>query len=445
MQSSAFDDIRPRIARALDGDDGGDAAAWTALDEDIRGALRYGALPPAHTWFPGEDRDLRPGIQELAVALCGPDGRIREIALAYVRDAPALLPLVAIRCADWAEPVRTRARAALEAALPGMPGRPSEALDTLASVILRVAGRRHGDAAHELLVQGLREIPETGVTALRASRDRRVRRLAHRTAVDRGLLSPAQLAATAATDPDVVVQDMCANAVLAAVGTADGAGAADGTPLTRLLAARPGRIRAAGVTGLHRAGRAEEAEPFLYDRSALVRACARWVLRQTGTDPLPLYRAACSAGDGMPHHAPLGLAECGDRATDAPTLWSLTGDERPRVRAAAVAGLRVLDAVRPGRLAPLLGDDSPRVVRETRKALRPWADHFFPADGLPHRAAVTPSPRIGEGASAPLPEAGVSPHRDTTAVPAPRPRSGILRILRILGFRSVNRPRYPVA
>ncbi|MCB8903314.1 MULTISPECIES: hypothetical protein [unclassified Streptomyces] len=440
MQSSAFDEIRLRITQVLDGSDEGDADAWTALDEDIRGALRYGGLPPAHTWFPGDGLHRRPGIQELAVALCGPDGRIREAALAYATDAPALLPLVAIRCADWAEPVRERARAVLEAkptGLPGLPGPSPETLRTVASVILRVAGRRYGGAAAEMLGRLLREGPEAGVTALLASRDRRVRRLAHRNAVDRGLLSPARLAATATTDSDVVVRDMCANAVLAAVGTGDGA--ADGTPLTRLLAARQGRIRAAGVTGLRKADRAEEAEPFLYDRSALVRACARWVLRQAGTEPLPLYRAACAAGDGMPHRAPLGLAECGDRTTDAPVLWSLTGDERPPVRAAAVAGLRVLDAVRPGRIAPLLGDSSPCVVRETRKALQPWADHFFPVGDVPRRAAVTPSPQLGEGAATPLPEAGGAPHRDTAATPAPGPRAWIRRTL---GFRRVlNRPR----
>ncbi|MFE5946781.1 hypothetical protein [Streptomyces sp. NPDC056480] len=439
MRSSAFDEIRHRIAQVLDRGTAVDADAWTALDEDIRGALRYGGLPPAHTWFPDGDRTRRPGVEELAVALCGPDGRIREAALAYATDVPALLPLVVIRCADWAEPVRDRARAVLDAELSGPPDRPAEALAALAPVILRTAGRRHGDAAAEMLGRLLREGPEAGVTVLRASRDRRVRRLAHRIAVDRGLLSPAQLAATATTDSDVVVQDLCANAVLAAVGTVGRA--ADGAPLTRLLTARQGRIRAAGVTGLRKAGRAEEAEPFLYDRSALVRACARWVLRQAGTEPLPLYRAACAAGDGMPHHAPLGLAECGDRATDAQTLWSLTGDERPRVRAAAVAGLRVLDAVRPARLAPLLGDGSPRVVRETRRALLPWADHF-PVGDLPRHSPATPAPRPGEGVATPLPEAGGGPRRDTAAAPTPA-RSGIRRTL---GLRGVLNPfRRPVA
>ncbi|MYV69362.1 hypothetical protein GT043_26160, partial [Streptomyces sp. SID2131] len=80
------------------------------------------------------------------------------------------------------------------------------------------------------------------------------------------------------------------------------------------------------------------------------------VLRQAGTDPLPLYRAVCAAGAGVPDEAPLGLAECGDRAVDTPALWALTRHGRPRVRAGAVAGLRRLDAVRVDPLVPLLDD-----------------------------------------------------------------------------------------
>ncbi|MFB8406487.1 hypothetical protein [Streptomyces sp. NPDC055912] len=327
MHTSAFDEILHRVAQVLAGGEEGDADAWTALDEDVRRALRHGGLPPAPTWFP--DGTGRPGVERLAVALCGPDGRIREAALAYAGHTPALLPLVVIRCADWAGPVRERARTVLRAELSGPGSRPSETLGALAPVVLRVAGRRHGDAARELLVQVLREGPEAGVTVLRASRDRRVRRLAHRIAVDRGLLSPAQLAATAVADPDVVVQDLCADAVLAAVGADDGT--AGGAPLTRLLG-----------------------------------------------------------------------------------------------------------AVRPGRLAPLLDDSSPRVVRETRKALRPWADHF-PVAGLPRPAAVAPSPRVEGDATTPPPEAGGAPRSGTAAPEAPRARG---RMRRMLGFRGVfHRPR----
>ncbi|MGA5196927.1 hypothetical protein [Streptomyces exfoliatus] len=360
MRNSVFDEWEQRLGRVLED---GETGRWAELDEDIRAAVRWGPAPVGgHAWVPGATGGRRPSTSELAFTLCGPDGRRREAALAYVTDVPALLPLVVIRCADWAEPVRERARAVLRAELPRLT---PKALGAVAAVVLRIAGRAHGDMARELLLQVLRRGPEAGVDALLASGDRAVRRLAHRIAVERGLLSPARLATTAARDADVVVQDLCANAVLATATP-------DPAVLDLLLAARPGRIRAAGVTGLRRAGRADEAEPFLYDRSALVRACARYVLRQAVTEPLPLYRAACAAGDRTPHHAPLGLAECGDRTADVPTLWSLTAHALPQVRADAVAGLRLMDAVRPGRLAPLLDDSSPRVVRETRKALSPW-------------------------------------------------------------------------
>lgn len=201
-------------------------------------------------------------------------------------------------------------------------------------------------------------------------------------------------------------------------------------------------MRAAGVTALRAAGRADEAEPFLYDRSALVRACARWVLRQTGTDPLPLYRAACAAGDAVPLDAPLGLAECGDRAADADALWALTGHARPRVRASAVAGLRVLDAVRFDaagfeRLAPLLNDDSPRVARAAALALAPWADH------LPVGALLPPEGEFACEATAPdraghRAEGGAGAEGDHAHIWALRTRRA-LRMLRLPFGRGSHR------
>ncbi|WP_017241759.1 hypothetical protein [Streptomyces sp. SS] len=370
MPTTALDDVTDRLAQVLRSSD---ADAWVDLDRRIRADLRWGRrIPAVHTWFPAA-ADRGPTAPELAVALCGPDGRTREAALPHVRHSPELLPLVVIRCADWAGPVRVRARAVLRAELPGLP---PEALGRLTAVALRTGDRLRGDDARELLTARMRQASAADTDVLLGSGDRAVRRLAHRIAAERGLLPPARLAAIAAADHDVVVQDLCASAALAAAGDH-----VDETVLGPLLASRLGRVRAAGVTALRRAGRAGEAEPFLYDRSALVRACARWALRQAGTDPVPLYRAACAAGDAVPSDAPLGLAECGDRATDAETLWALTGHPRPRVRAGAVAGLRVLDAVRFQRLAPLLADDSRRVVREAARALAPWADHF-PAGAL---------------------------------------------------------------
>ncbi|WP_051820004.1 hypothetical protein [Streptomyces flavochromogenes] len=416
MPSTTFDDVAARLARILRG---ADAGAWIGLDRDIRAALRWGhRIPPVPTWFPAA-AERGPTAPELAVALCGPDGRAREAALSHVSRSPELLPLAVVRCADWAEPVRVRALAVLRAELPGLT---PEALARLAAVALRTGDRLHGGEARELLTASLWEEPQAATEALLGSGDRAVRRLAHRVAVERGLLSPARLAAIAAAGTDVVVQDLCANAALATVGDP-----ADDAVVGPLLGSRLGRVRAAGVTALHRAGRPGEAVPFLYDRSALVRACARWVLRQAGTDPLPLYRAACAAGDAVHSDAPLGLAECGDRVVDGPALWTLTEHAGPRVRASAVAGLRALDAVRLERLAPLLADTSPRVVRETARALAPWADHF-PAGTL-CRPTARPTTahddheevqgrQEGDGACGTAPTEAAAPRRSTAPPPA---------------------------
>ncbi|MFJ6579884.1 hypothetical protein ACIQMY_28470 [Streptomyces sp. NPDC091368] len=358
MPSTDLDDVADRLAVALSCSDAG---AWARLDQHIRAVLPWDehVVPPT---------DTPVTATALALALCGPDGRTREAALSLVGASPALLPLVVVRCADWAAPVRNRARAVLRAEVPGLA---PVHLGRLTAVALAAGDRLRGGEALELLTTALREGPAVGVTGLLDSEDRRMRRLAHRIAVERGLLSPARLAVIASTGHDVVVQDLCADAALAAAG-----GEPDDSVLAPLLRARLGRVRAAGVTALRAAGRPGEAVPYLCDRSAVVRGSARWVLRRTGTDPLPLYRAVCADADAMPPDAPLGLAECGDRATDADTLWALTEHPRPRVRASAVAGLRLLDAVRSDgagseRLARLLDDTSPRVVRAAESALAP--------------------------------------------------------------------------
>ncbi|MEU7514970.1 hypothetical protein AB0B13_23690 [Streptomyces sp. NPDC042898] len=428
MSSSAYEDVADHLARVLKG---AEAGAWADLDGHVRGVIRWSDHVPAPGAWLSATPGRRPTDLELALALCGPDGRTREAALPYVTHTPALLPLLVIRCADWAGPVRERARELLRAELPGLS---PEALAAVAAVVLREARRLRGEPAYDLLTARLSEAPAADVLSLCAAEDRAVRRLAHRVTVDRALLSPARLAVIAATDPDVVVQDLCADAAIAAAGDS-----VDETVLAPLLGSRTGRVRAAGVTALRRTGRAAEAEPFLYDRSALVRACARWTLRQTGTDPLPLYRAACTAGDRTPDFAAVGLGECGDRATDAPALWALIAHERPRVRAGAVTGLRLLDAVRLQRLAPLLDDSSPRVVREAAKALAPWADHF-PADALSLVRDDAPDDAPADAGADVVAEAPAeAPTRAPGGVTAPEPRPWTLRVLRLVQWGNRSR------
>ncbi|WP_018545479.1 hypothetical protein [Streptomyces sp. LaPpAH-108] len=294
------------------------------------------------------------GDEELAVALCHRDGRVRRRALERVVGRAALLPLVAVRCADWAEPVRERARELLVEALD------AEAAVRLAPLVLRLADRQRGDFALGLLDQVLRR---EGPGPLLESGDRPARRFAYRLAVEEGLLPPAGLAWAAALDDDAVVQGLCADAALAAT--------TDAEVVDVLLGARAPRVRAAGVTALRRLGRRERAEEFLADRSGLVRACARYVVRQLGGDPLPWYRARC-AEPTPPPGAAVGLAECGERA-DAELLWPLLDHPEAGVRARAVAGLRVLGVTDVPRMRRLLDDPAPGVVGAATRALLPSA------------------------------------------------------------------------
>ncbi|MGW8889124.1 hypothetical protein [Streptomyces sp. NPDC055749] len=353
------------------------AEAWVTLDVDIR-TLPWKSWPllrmePAvhRRWLSWDRQDPLPRIGRpstparqppLALILCHPDGRTREAALDSVRQAPELRPLLVLRCADWAEPVRERARALL-AEVPG------PELIPLATLILRLAGRAQGGFALALLESSLREGPAADVEALMAHPDRATRRLAHRIAVDRRLLSPMRLAVVATTEGDVTLQDLCAEAALARLREG-----AEPAVLDRLLSARAPRVRSAGVTALRGAGRHSEAEPYLTDRSGLVRACARYVLRKAGVDPLPRYRTLCS-GPSVPPGAAAGLGECGARS-DTETLWTLSEHPVAAVRVQAITGLRALDAVSFERMRPLLDDPAPAVVRGATLALLPDAGRF---------------------------------------------------------------------
>ncbi|MFJ8590170.1 HEAT repeat domain-containing protein [Streptomyces sp. NPDC093598] len=380
-----------------------DPAAWTGLDAGVRAWGWYGIRDlPDKAWVDGLDGAARskalgigrwvfrssrwraeaahgPSVEpRLAVALCHPDGHTREAALARVADRPALLPLVVIRAADWAAPVRDRARELLRAGLDALNG------IALAPLILRIGRRERGAYGVELLGALLRRAPHGPLSTLFIHPDRTVRRFAYRLAAEESLLSPARLARTAARDDDVVVQDLCAGAALAALredGDFDDV-------LEPLLAARYPRARSAGVTALRRAGQPERALEFLADRSALVRACARYVVRQHGTDPLPWYRQRCAEADdpALPAGAVIGLAECGERS-DAELLRPLLTHRVPTVRARAVAGLRTLDVTVVEELRPLLDDPAPGVVREATVALLPSAA-LLPQAWLAERLAA---------------------------------------------------------
>ncbi|MFE9392930.1 HEAT repeat domain-containing protein [Streptomyces sp. NPDC006784] len=351
-----------------------DPDGWLVLDAAVRGVAwnRPQFLPEWEHSAPLPADLTQLGESRLALALCHRDGRIRQKAVRQSARFPGLLPLVVVRCADWAGPVREQARQVLR-----------EALDVdsalgLTPIILRVGRRDRGAFGVDVLGQVLRKASHGQLAVLFAHPDRTVRRLAYRLAIEGRLLGPAELARAAARDQDNVVQDLCATAALAALGDED----AYEDVLPPLLSARNPRTRSAGVTALRRAGRSQQAETFLSDRSALVRACARYVVRQQGSDPAAWYRQRCRAPDDpeLQPGAVIGLAECGNRA-DAGLLRPFLAHPVAGVRARAVAGLRVLDCADAEQLRPLLDDPAAGVVRETASALEPSAKDL-PADWL---------------------------------------------------------------
>ncbi|MET3986241.1 hypothetical protein [Streptomyces sp. PvR034] len=341
--------------------DPADPAAWIALDEGVRGLPCWdGALPALLRSRPH-------------TALCHPEGRVREEAVRQLargaRPNPSLLPLVVIRCADWAGPVRTRARALLARVLADSP---AETLVALTPLVLRLGARGRGEWARQLFEAALGDAPAAVLEALLGDRDPAARRFAGRLLLDSGRPGARELARAAAREGDPVLRRLWTDGALAALA----AGAPDADAVVDLLlGSRSGQVRAAGVTALRRTGRASEAASHLADRTGVVRACARWLVGQDGGDPRARYLELCAEPAAVSGGAALGLAECGRRA-DAPLLRGLLTHQRPGVRAGAVAGLRLLDAADTATLFPLLTDPAGAVVREVALALLPSADRL---------------------------------------------------------------------
>lgn len=161
-----------------------DPAVWIALDEAVRHSARSSA---DGTWLSAWQRTEQgrtPTDAQLALALCHRDGRVRERALGEVAGRPELLPLVVIRCADWAEPVRDRARTRWAEAVT------VQTATALAPLALRIGVRYRGDFAVGLIDKVLRSADREALLPLLTHADRTVRRFAHRLAVEEGFLSP---------------------------------------------------------------------------------------------------------------------------------------------------------------------------------------------------------------------------------------------------------------
>lgn len=379
------------------------------LDRALRTGLppRSGAGHRAHNPLacdPYDPYDADP--LTLALASCDANGHTREAAvrrivtrLAEPQVPPGLVVFLALRTADWVGPVRDRARGALAVLLHADPRRYVPLVVPVAELLAR---RERGDFVRQQAVAALTAVHGAAVLdELTSAPEPRLRAFAVRTAVAAGRLPLQRLAALATDDPERRCR------VPAAQAAAREAVWSERLDVLRRLTTTVDRdVRALALTGMVRAGHPEEAARHLADPSPLVRATARDAARRTGVDALEWYRAAVAelvaqvparsrpAGEdadrlaGVPARArPVaedapssrasgiaaagvvaGLAECG-RREDADRLAALLAHPQHRVRAAALRGLRTLDAVPVGDVVPLLHDRYAAVVREAAAAL----------------------------------------------------------------------------
>ncbi|QRP43116.1 HEAT repeat domain-containing protein [Amycolatopsis sp. FDAARGOS 1241] len=318
----------------------GSSHAWLRFDESNRFSYWYGRHAPP--------RELpRPLTRAaLAEAACHASGHVREQVIpALSRSAdPEALPLLVIRCTDWVRQVRTAARRALLARLARTDLVPLLPLTTALS-------RRLGDGwLDEHLLHPVLTSADLLDEALTVD-DFRTRRLILDLAIDAGLLSDHRLASLARDDTDSVVRTRAGNLVLD-----------HGDPALAQAMRRDGppriRTRALQLLG--------QAHDYLDEPSSLVRSMAQALVLDAGDHPAPHYREALAHGVSTPATV-AGLGETGT-AADVDLLRDHFTHPRPRVRAAAVRGLRRLLAdptdPRAVELArPLLADPSPGVVR----------------------------------------------------------------------------------
>ncbi|WP_026413465.1 hypothetical protein [Actinomadura oligospora] len=299
-------------------------------------------------------------------ALCSPDGRVREAALQRSAELPRLLPVVVIRAADWAAPVRDAARAVLPELLRDALRVPGARAVTSVATATHLAGRRRGDFVVELAADLLVDVSPDVLLAVRNADGRHVRRLACRVWLSRPDTDVRDVLDAVLGEADNVCRLWCARHLV------ERALAEQRSDLVEpLLSAVGGDLRAMALDALVRLGRSEVGRAFLGDRSAGVRAVAQWAVRRDGEDPVPFYREALAAcvDDGTAAVAGvlLGLGECGSR-DDAVLAVPFLRHGRPRVRAAAIRAASGLGG-REGGWAALLTDSAPVVVRMVSRTM----------------------------------------------------------------------------
>ncbi|GAB4061418.1 HEAT repeat domain-containing protein [Catellatospora paridis] len=352
---------------ARDGDDAQRATAlqilaassgswWARFDEALRAKSWW-----VQRWSQQAASALAEDTADLVTLIgagCHHDGRLREAAAIRLAEHghPAAIAVLALRCADWAHPVREAARTALSRQL-------TDDLDIArlrltADLALTLHARRHGGWLMEQIERLVPRLPDHGLAALLSTAHPRLRRVAYRIAIAGGRIDVPRLLTAAFADPDLGVRRSCADAAM----NAD----ADLSVLRILRTSRTGSIRAEAIRRLSRAGEFD-ADAGLSDRHPQVREIAYAALRRRDGDPADHYRRLIAAEPPAPGVI-AGLGETGNAADTALiTPWLTHPATRGRV--AAVRALRRLGTAPVDALAARLTDPSPAVVRHAAAAL----------------------------------------------------------------------------
>lgn len=309
----------------------------------------------------------------------GPDGHVREAAVTALADrgGPAVAAGLALRSADWVEPVRSRAAAALLAR-----SAPEEVAAAV-RVLLRLAGRRRtGPLLTDYRGQLSRPAYRRALRALAADEDGPARRFGLALVLEVGDYACGDLLSTALHDHDQECRTLCAQRLLDL----------DAGQAARLLQARDAAVRELAVSALPLDVPATRLVGPLADRARRVRATARWMLYGRGEPPSAVYRRQIArAGRTTParHLAGLaaGLGECGD-AGDVPVLMRLLDRRRPAPAAVRRAAVHAVGRLAPradlvSLLGPLARDSDPAVVREVSAAFAARGALFQPAPATP--------------------------------------------------------------
>lgn len=332
----------------LDAFAAGDVREWARFDREV-----HHAGWTNQSWWSvrgnaRKDLGRRPSRQVLAEAACHGNGYLREAAVAKLARSrnPEALPLLLVRCVDWVAPIRDAARAVVVSKL-------DEPTLRAMLPLIGVLSRRAVDTwMTDLLRRAL--LTDTLIEDALALDDRRIRRWIHDEAIRAGRLPVARLTRIALRDNDLVIRTRAGLAVL---------DSGDADAIRQVADSGTATVRARALT-LPDA----DIERALTERTSLVRSMAQALVLKAGGDPAAHYRALLADGVVTPATV-AGLGETGTKA-DAGLLVAHLTAERPRVRAAAVRGLRRLapDNAREI-LLPLLTDPSPCVVREAAMRL----------------------------------------------------------------------------